>query len=894
MLLEMLEGRLALAIDGLAVAGDSWSDEYAAESYNYARNWAELLRSERGIDLGAPGDFADERGANGTEFNWAQVGATASNVVLDQFQDFNIIDQYEAGDVSHAVYLTSNADFAPGSVAFNNIADGTWTASSFEVDFFIIRFNELMIASLGSKGPKTLVTTIPDPTMTPLGRNLSDAAGRARVRSVVDVANARIKAKAAEYHLPVVDLAALQNQILGTPASPANSRTIGGTVFTPSGGIPSTNLFLEGEILPHTVYQAYIANAIIEGLNSAFGENIPRLTEQQILTAAGLPYGGTDTFPVNYSSLVIQPPVTVYLSYGTTSTPNDDFTARLSEWANARHIDPLTPDVGSTPGELSIMKANILSRLQTAFAGTAINFTGELPVDPRFEAIKLGVLSDDVTGTRTSRIGQGSFDWLNKNDQSTGYVFVDLVTRGDPGGKPDFDNIDLSTLSRADQLRYLENVLTFYIANEIGRGMGLQAADAFAYPSVTTATASDTGFVQFFDYMSGDPALGFNTASFNSNLTFNFSPLAKAKLQYGRWLTNPTLATIAETGSAHDTNATAQTLALVNSSTAQQRIAVVRNGSVAGLLNEADVYKITAAVGDKITVQIVSDNYGSVVDSIVNILTPDGSTSLAANDNTLLGNNRINQAGDLKVDDDSLILNYEVQTAGDVYIQVRNARASSGNYDMVVTNTVAAVPNPFPWHNASNPLNVTGNTTGTAVTAFDVVPVINILNLNPTGYVLPPPDGSNAPPPYYDVNPNGTVTAFDAIPIINYLNLNPLGGPGLEFVPFEEGSAGEATEPEPIVAPVAATNEEPGRNSRSASGSIAAVTALPYQPLSVASSLVASQVGGRVASNFAGNPLTWLLLAPVSSEGGEEAEENSSGSSEEHAQALESILGGEE
>src|SRR5688572_12494288 len=107
LLLEMLEGRLALAIDGLGVAGDSWSDEYAAESYNYARNWAELLVSERGIDLGAPGDYPDQRGDDGTAFNWAQVGATADDMII-QLQDFSIIDQYEAGDVSHAVFMTSN------------------------------------------------------------------------------------------------------------------------------------------------------------------------------------------------------------------------------------------------------------------------------------------------------------------------------------------------------------------------------------------------------------------------------------------------------------------------------------------------------------------------------------------------------------------------------------------------------------------------------------------------------------------------------------------------------------------------------------------------------------------------------------------------------------------
>ncbi|WP_254513369.1 dockerin type I domain-containing protein [Anatilimnocola floriformis] len=885
MLLESLENRLAMAIAGLGVAGDSWSDEYAAETYNYARNWAELLRSERGVNLGAPGDYSsDTRGANGTAFNWAEVGATASDM-LNQIQDFNIIDQYTAGNVSHAVFMSSNADFAPGSEAFNNVASGTWNKDSFEVSFFIMNFTELMISSMAKENLKTIVTTIPDPTMTPAGSAMSDPVGRQRVRDVIDAYNTRIKAKAAELHLPVVDLAALQTQLLGTAAAPVASRTIGGNVYNVSGGTASSNLFIAGGILPHTVYQAYVANAIIEGLNVAYGENIPRLTEQQISTLAGRTYGGTDTFTVNYSNLVIAPPVTVYLSYGSTGTPNDDFTSRVSEWATARGIAALTPDVGSTPGELSQVKAAILANLQSSFAGTAVNFTAALPADPRFEAIKLGVYSDGVNGPRTSRIGQGTFDWLNAGDQSTGYVFVDLITRNDPGGKPNFDNIDLSTLSRADQLRYLTNVMSFYIANEVGRGMGLQAADAYGYPSITTANAANTGGVQFNDYMSGDPALGFDTSVFNGTPTFTFSPLAKAKLQFGHWLTTPSLATVAEAAAEHGTTATSQLLAFVNSSTPSQLVGVVRGAAISDV-GQADLYTVSAAVGDKITAQTFAAGvYGAPIDTVIRILAADGTTVLASSDNTLLGNNSIGQTGTTTASTNSLVLNYTVATAGNIYVEVTSKANGTGAYDLMVAKTVT---NNFPWHNASNPLNVTGNTTGTFVTAFDAIAIINELNnpqiMNPITNRLPDPNGTTAPPPYLDVSPSGTLTAFDVIPIINYLNANPLGGTGLEYVPFED-SAGEATEPAVVsVAPPAVAQPAPVSSN---SGSSTTSILLPYQATNSNSSPATATTSAAVSS-VASNPLTWLLLAPITSTG-EEADATS-GSSEEHSVALEEIL----
>ncbi len=875
-MLEGLENRLAMAIAGLAVAGDSWSDEYAAESYNYGRNWAELLASQRGINLGAAGNYtSDNRGANGTAFNWAEVGASSIDLLL-QLQDISITDQYTAGDVSHAVLMIGNSEFAPGSEAFTKIADGTWTQSQIDSTVaFTAASVQSAIAVLTGTPIKAIVTTIPDPTMTPQGRTLFTDAGRAKVRAAVDFVNTKIKEHAATYHIPVVDLAALSTQILGTPAAPAASRTIGGNVYTTTGGTSKTNLFISGGVLPHTVFQAYVANAIIEGLNVAYNENIPRLTEQQIVSLAGQTYGGSDTFTVNYSNLVIVPPVTVFLSYGNTGTPNDSFTERINEWANGRGIAQLTSDVGSTPGELSILKANILSRLQTAFAGTAVNFTADLPSDTRFEAIKLGVLSDSVPGALTSRIGRSSFDWLNSSESSTGYVFVDLVARNDPRGVPNFDNLTLSTLTRAEQLRYIENIMTFYIGNEVGRGMGLQASDAYGYSSITTANAANTGGVQYLDFMSGDPALGFNVGVFNGTPTFTYSPLAKAKLQFGHWLTKPSLATIAEAGAAHATAATAQTLALVNSLAPSQRVGLVK-GAAISLGGQVDLYKITGAVvGDKITAQTIAAGvYGNAINTKIRILAADGTTVLATNDDTLLGANSIGQAGTTNVSTDSLVMNYVVATAGDIIIEVTAGAGQTGNYDLMVANTVV---NNFPWHNVSNPLNVTGNTTGTFVTAFDAITIINELNnpqiMNPITNQLPVPNGTTAPPPYLDVSPTGTLTAFDVIPIINYLNANPLGGTGLEFIPFDE-SAGEAIETE----------------SSSQSVSTAAAVALPLQSSSSASSLVASPSSSGAVSNVVTNPLTWLLLAPVVGASAE-TEESSSASSQEHAAALADLLG---
>lgn len=896
MLLEALEPRQAMAIVGLGVAGDSWSDEYQyttnylnspatstndfsqhVTAFNYSQNWVELLRSQRGVNFGTtqsftPPDYVPQNTGDpqpdptefrreGAEFNYAYSTATALDLLIEA-QDINISADYTAGRVSHAVLMIGNVDFAPGSQAFTNVASGAWDQADQDEQVMLFGLNfEAAVSALSNVGNRVLVATIPDPTLTPQGRTLSTPTGRAAVTNFMAAINTRVKEIAAKYHQPVIDLAGLATTILGTPTNLATQRTIGGNVYTVAGGTPKTNLFVEGGVLPHTVFNAMVANLVIEGLNFAYGENLAPFTEQQIVTLAGQTYGGTNTFPINYRNFVQQPPVTVFLDYGKTSTPPDDFTARMSELATARQIPQLSV------AELNSVKAAILSKLQAAFAGLTINFTATKPTDTRFEVIKLGRLSQSVPGALTSRIGQSTFDWLNSSEVSTGFVFPDLLTspfdQTPPPAGTAFDNINLSTLSRSDQLRYLQNALSFYVAQEIGRGMGLSSSDAYGYSQITNVNAANTGGVQFLDFMSGDPALGFNTSVFNGTPTFAFSPLAKAKLQYGRWLANPNLVPETEVGTAHDTTATAQVVSPNNSLTGSLKVGLVE-GATIQTVGQKDWYRITAAAGDLISAQTFATGvYGSPIDTVVKLFAANGTTLLAESDNTLLGNNSIGQAGTTTVDNDSFILNFTAPTAGNYFIEVTAKNNGVGNYDVMVTNNVI---NSFPWQNPVNNLNVNNSTGTPLITAFDALLVINELNLptimNPVTFELPAPTGSVAPPPFLDVNGSNTVTAFDALLVINFLNLNPTGG-GPEFVPDSSGEA--------IDAPEALVSAADDSSDAAANRSAPPATVLPYSADRGATPPDASLRDSRYQSLRDDVSQLLLLLQPVHRSGGEEA-----------------------
>ncbi len=910
LVLEGLEPRLALAIAGLGVAGDSWSDEYAIETYSYAQNWVELLRTQRGVDVGPdvnfpgpndPGwDFFEYR-RTGTAFNYAFKDTLAIELLQQGIgQDFNVLNLYDNGDVSHSVLMIGNSDFAPGGekftrIASTNPADNPWSDLEVQLELNTVKqFIDIAMASWAQRPMDYLVTTIPDPTLTPQGRTLFDAAGRARVTAAVDSVNVAIRASAAKYHYPVVDLAALATTLLGTPTNLATQRTIGGNVFTVSAGAPKTHLFVEGGVLPHTIFNAYVANAIIEGFNVAYDESLPLFTEQQIVALAGLTYGGSDTLPINYTNLITLPPVTVYVDFGQTSTPADDFTARMSELATALQIPQIVSGAPGVATEMSALKDAIKANMEAAFAGTKVNFSFEPfsvqspQPSVRYEAIKVGRLSSSDPGPLTSLLGHGTFDWLNANETSSSFLYPDLI--------PDLSGATkLKDLPRAEQLRYLQNILSYYLIQETGRGLGLSSADAFGYPTITTANAANTGGVQLLDYMSGNPALGFNTDVFHGMPSFTFSPLAQAKLQYGNLVTTPTLATVAETSSSHDTALTSQILSLTSSVAANQRVALVKGASIA-VGGQIDFYRLPGITsGAKLTVQTIAAGvYGAPIDTVVRILAPDGVTVLATSDDTKLGANSIGQAADITVSSDSLVMNFVTPVASNYLIEVTAKGGDTGNYDLLITNISE---NEFPWHNANNPLNVDASTDVPLVNAFDAIAIINEIN-NPQfsnpDFTFKDPTGTT-PPPYLDVDRDGLLTAFDAIFVINYLNLNPMGGSG-EFVPSSAPEAVEAAaERSPALVPASESANGARLNQPHGSRNDHESTAAPMQPLS---SRIKSSApnAAQPLSSFATDPLTWLLLAPPSSAGEATDTSDAADSDEEHSQhcqALTELMSGE-
>lgn len=312
---EALEARALLAvggIDGLGVAGDSLSDEYAVETYNYASNWVEQLAAT-GLNFGAP-QMSGEPRRTGFAYNWARAGAT-STTLLTSGQHVGLADQIASNLVSHALLAIGQNDFAYFSDAYAGIYNQSWPDLVIEeyVDQVVSNIHTAL-SELTPGGADLVLANLADYGVAPATRfSFPDAAKRDRVTAVIADVNARLSEMALDFQIPLVDTFSFTQSFLGTNANPILSQTIGGVEIR-NASIPDPNNpdltygFVDDGIHPSNVPQAVLANLFTTAFNSGYGTSAPMFTEQQMVQNAGLTYGGSDTFNAAYGSYVDLPP----------------------------------------------------------------------------------------------------------------------------------------------------------------------------------------------------------------------------------------------------------------------------------------------------------------------------------------------------------------------------------------------------------------------------------------------------------------------------------------------------------------------------------------------------------------------------------------------------------
>ncbi|MFP6619269.1 MAG: Ig-like domain-containing protein [Pirellulaceae bacterium] len=318
----MLEDRRLLhhgPTGGFGVVGDSLSDEYAQETYSYARNWVELLATESHFDLGRhetqsgnPLQWGEPR-REGYEYNWARSGAN-SDSLLKSGQHTGLAKQIQQRQVRHAVLAIGQNDFHPDpegyadgdDVAYDNIYHGTWSSQEITSYVNTVANNiETAATTLLADGVDLVISNVADYGFTPTVRQYyTNATMRQRVASVISQLNQQIDSLAQQYHITLVDLAGFATDVFGTNTQVISSQQIGGVVITNDAGTEATHAFVHDGVHPHTVTQAIMANLCMEGMNRGYGLDLDQYSEQEMVEFAGLSYGGQDTWNFDYANYV--------------------------------------------------------------------------------------------------------------------------------------------------------------------------------------------------------------------------------------------------------------------------------------------------------------------------------------------------------------------------------------------------------------------------------------------------------------------------------------------------------------------------------------------------------------------------------------------------------------
>jgi lysophospholipase L1-like esterase len=349
----------------LGAMGDSLTDEYWDSGVaSYATNWPGLVVLHRGVNMGptaaqaGTGTWGSPRNA-GYKYNWAITGAT-STTLLSAGQHTGLQGQAASDGVLTAVLAIGSNDFNPASTAYINIYFGYWLSPQIQPYVSQTLANiETALVTVRSAGISVVLATVPDPGGTPaVASVLTDPTGRDRVDAAIQSVNAGLKNLAQKYQVPLMDWYGLEKAILGPNTGLHPTLKVGNVNVNLRASDPGppfsapANAFVSDGFHPNTAMQGIFANVVLQALDSGYGAGLALFSEQEILSYALLPYGGSDTLLSQigaYANYVILPTLPRFTTINVAGT---NVALRFSTVSNQLYVvesrDTLTPSSWAT------------------------------------------------------------------------------------------------------------------------------------------------------------------------------------------------------------------------------------------------------------------------------------------------------------------------------------------------------------------------------------------------------------------------------------------------------------------------------------------------------------------------------------------------------------------
>lgn len=355
-----------------------------------------------------------------------------------------------------------------------------------------------------------------------------------------------------------------------------------------------------------------------------------------------------------------QADINVFLNF------NNFSNTAATAWANAG----FSGANALTPADITNLQNNVKSLMEGHYAGYTVNFMTTDPGGNR-ETLNLGA----TTGS-TGLFGQAAgLDWRNNRKNEVANVYAHNFGVVFPA----------STYTRAVALERFAQALAGTTSHELGHNLGLQHYDCYCHPSITPP-AYVTGGLQNTSIMA--------TGSTGLTLTQrggprSFSQGERLKLEFADGVAAVQGVTIAETASAHNTFASAQTV--FGTPLPLSGLTAVNIDGRTNVSGEIDMFSFSAVAGSKIIANTFSAAgiMGDSTDTALTLFDQSFNTLMSHGNITFSGNSFLQGSGGYS--SDSLIQNFVAGYTGTYYLQV--VGIGTGDYDLLLAG-LNAVPEP--------------------------------------------------------------------------------------------------------------------------------------------------------------------------------------------------------
>lgn len=282
---------------GIGIMGDSNSDEYRADNARggdygpTTLNWVEQLVKNRSLNFGSWGTWGEPR-RTGYEYNWARSGATAMSLI-ESGQHTGLAQQVASGRVSVVVLWIGSNDFHLTNGTYEEIYNGSLSDEALQdkINLLLENIRIALDTVMNAGDVKMIIVDIGDQSIDPAAAKMyPDPVRLQRVSNAIKQANTGIQELAAERGISLIKSDDFARVFMARLDAQGFLQVGDAKIdFKTRGNDPYHVQLDDSSGHAGTVLSGLFANIIlIEPLKENYGIDIPPLTEDEILSNAGI------------------------------------------------------------------------------------------------------------------------------------------------------------------------------------------------------------------------------------------------------------------------------------------------------------------------------------------------------------------------------------------------------------------------------------------------------------------------------------------------------------------------------------------------------------------------------------------------------------------------------